>query len=231
MEEGFGMLGSGEFKTYYPEAFLAGVNPEVWRVLMNPIPPKEEVDDVLSRLSNDAEVGIGKRGQLRSLSLPQPHVREPAISRIPGRPYLVEVEVPATMSGVAGDVHPKARIISPEISRRSHPGHPHINFDETGDSWACPLSPHETVWSWKDGGIWAYLAQVSIWIVKSEVWARTGGGLGERGIWLGNAMSHEPLNVLLNVEAHSPCRCGSGGRYEDCHWQSDFERCIQLGLA
>lgn len=218
-----------EIATYYPEAWPLPTKstPAGWRLIMDPIPDPCDQLVVFQDLNRDAEISIGKRGKIRrvasSLDLASDSITPGGLRLlIPRRPYLVELALPYEFEGAAGPIHPKARVRRPEISLVRYPKHPHLSFDGAGDAWACPLSPNDTTWNWGEGATWDYLAQVAIWILKTEVWARTGGGIGDGGVWLGAAMPHELTYVLRNVGPDDPCRCGRGLRYLDCHLLPDI---------
>lgn len=224
MEGGFWEHEYDEITSYYPEALpIRFADAFGWRVVMDPIPPADGVEEVLIDLSLDRDMSVGRRGMVRCLKREaNQDVRccgpaEIANVTIPRRPYIVEVEYPLMLQGPVGPIHPKARVVGPELSIRSYPWHPHMNLGEDGDSWACPLSPHATSWSWLEGATWSYLAQVALWIVKTEVWGRTGGGVGNSGCWPGSAVPHTPAYIVQAVAGANPCRCGSGLSYRNCH--------------
>lgn len=117
--------------------------------------------------------------------------------------------------------HPQARIVSP-IPLTQLLSHPHLSRSADGDVWACPIPPHATEWSWRSGGTLGYLDQLSLWLLKTQVWIATGGGIGRFGIWLGAAGSHQPTDVLSSTDPDDPCTCGRGMRYADCHRPLDL---------
>ena len=215
-----------EVLRYYPGALLLPSR-KGWRVVMDPIPPRDELLPLLEALHSGREVSVGLRGRARSAESSSHELSAvlgesvPALV-VPRRPYIVELQYPATTAGPAGPVHPKASVLQPEMSIRSYPGHPHMNLGPRDDSWPCPVSPHVTSWSWRAGATWWYLAQVALWIVKTEVWGRTGGGISSWGLWLGDAESHAPTYVVQAVRHRGPCRCGTGKSYKDCHLESDL---------
>lgn len=218
-----------DIAAYYPEALpLTKSALRGWRLVMDPIPAACNLPFILDDLIADRTVDIGKRGSIRraagsyNVALDDITPRLHAL-RIPRRPYLVELALPTSVNGPVGPVHPRAHVIVPDISLRSYPSHPHLNSDGKGDSWACPLSPSETPWEWARGATWDYLASVAIWILKTEVWARTGGGISSNGVWIGSSMPHDPNYVLSNVRLHDPCRCGQGDSYLNCHFFFDSD--------
>ena len=194
---------------------------------MDPIPPQDELAKVIRDLNDGRVVDVGFRGQVRH-SDATPIVDSDDITRslqrlcIPRRPYVVELQYPVAQKGPAGPVHPRVRVVHPEMSFRTYPRHPHMSSDAYGDSWPCPVSPHETSWAWTKGATWLYLAHVALWILKTEVWARTGGGIGSCGTWLGPGTPHTPSYIVGAVRTDGPCRCGSGGFYKRCHQARDI---------
>lgn len=201
---------------------------EGWELTMDPIPSAGGLGTVIDDLAADRVVTVGLRGSIRSMGAESaPCESDLCHLQVPRRPYIVELEYPIDLFGPAGPVHPKVRVVSPEISLRTYPRHPHMNFDGTGDSWACAVSPHDRTWSWTDGATWGYLAQVGLWIFKTEVWARTGGGVDDLGKWLGSATPHNPAHVLAAIPLDGPCRCWTGRSYKDCHFQADLLAAVQ----
>jgi len=201
---------------------------------MRPIPTDADFHLVLEDLMADQSVRLLPGGQLaHSWKCERKHLDATVLKiTVPPRRFVVSLEYPELPDGDTGPIHPRARVGTglmmsvapgPEISRRTLPYHPHLSYDNKEDSWACPLSPHETDWTWKHGGTREYLDQVAIWIFKTEVWARTGGVLGG-GLWVGTSVSHEPTDVLASVAPDSPCRCGSGTSYRRCHMPFDLRQ-------
>lgn len=209
----------------YPGTSLIGV-PRSGRVTlwvpMRPIPDPGVIRAVLSGLSSDRTVQFLPGGKISQS--PQgsdtitPEV-EQVLASLRQRRYMVELELPEELFGDGGPVHPKARIrvrnlftvgLAPEISIATYPQHPHLSTGRNGDSWACPLPPHETDWTWRDGAILDYCDQVALWILKTEVWSRSGE-------WIGPAVGHDPAQMVGSISPDAPCRCGHGARYRDCH--------------
>ena len=149
--------------------------------------------------------------------------------RIPQQSFVVELTYPPNPRGSTGPVHPKARVIMPEISVRTFRRHPHLNLGEDDDSWACPLSPQAAGWNWGAGATLRYLDQVSIWIFKTVVWSATGRGALPTSKWLGPDTSHLPLDVLRAGGSEDPCRCGGGKSYGSCHLVADAFEAIMGG--
>ena len=208
-----------------------GWNTRKWRLTIDPIPLENELHAVLYDLDTGVDVAIGQEGRvdhsemgcgiaLGSHPIILSHVR------IPRQPYLVELTYPATAHSMAGPVHPKARVLVPEISAHTRPRHPHLHVSEDLDSWACPLSPHATHWDWDKGATLRYLDQVAIWILKTAIWTATGGGVLRESRWLGPYAPHDPQEVLNTVSLEAPCRCGGGRAYRHCHLMLDVRLAI-----
>lgn len=241
MDDSLAEFEADEVARYYPlslgKPFETGNWIFAWEVRMNPIPRPEELDAVLSDLQAGFEVDIGPHGRICHSTREcgqrlHDHSAEMPRVVVPDRPYLVELAYPRVPNGPSGPVHPKARVIEPEISIRTYPMHPHLSSSASGDSWSCPLSPHDTSWRWQKGATWLYLAHVALWILKTEIWARTGGGVGALGRWIGEADPHTPNHVLSTVSVEGPCRCGRGVVYRDCHLGGDLAAgCGALGPA
>ncbi len=230
MDEGLWEHEGTEISEYYPGAFpLAspgGLPYGGWRVTMDPIPPAEDLYQVICDLNADAAVEVGYRGRISHIDSSASFGTDDITEGLRGllisqRPYLVEVRYPDRLAGPAGPVHPKARLIAPEISLRYYPTHPHLSVDVAGDSWACPIFPQSTQWSWSEGATRTYLEHVALWLFKTEVWSRTSDILGRGGVWLGSAVPHRPSYVLAATSPEGQCRCGSGRKYAICHRLGD----------
>lgn len=215
----------------YPDAQwvedeIGGHPTRVWRVTMNPIPAREELRQVLADLEQGREVCIRKRGQVGHFpDCEEPwdiHAKLLPRLRLDPRPYVVELIYPPFLNGDTGANHPRARVIDPEISRRTYPAHPHPG----SNSYACPISPQATDWCWREGATLRYLDQVTLWILKSAVWILTGGGILASAAWLGPASPHGPLDHLRSIDPAGPCWCGEGKTYGACHTQWDIEEAI-----
>lgn len=195
-----------------------------WQLWMRPI-PEEALSCVLADIAIGVEVQIGANGRIQhSPNCPQSvssHTKVLPELRLHTRSYLVDLIYPWFRGTADLPAHPKARVIRPEISARTFPGHPHLYSANGGASWACPLSPQSTSWSWVPGATVAYLDQVAIWILKSEVWMGTGGNVGEFGQWLGPDTSHDALIRLSETRTDRPCWCGAPQTYGDCHKRVD----------
>jgi hypothetical protein len=55
---------------------------------------------------------------------------------------------------------------------------------------------------------------VAIFLAKHLVWAQTGADAG--GLWIGPQASHDPKDLIGELNPNGECRCGSGQRYSDC---------------
>jgi hypothetical protein len=202
-----------------------GHSTKVLRVPVTPVP--KELGVVLADLNAGCTVGLIRGGAIVHWpDCPVPRDKHNELLprlRLPTRRYLVDLAYPNRMNGTAGPIHPVVRIIKPDISARTVPLHPHLSRTTDGsDSWACPIAPHDTDWHWYPGATADYLDQIAIWLLKTDVWLATGGGLLRAATWIGADSSHVPIDVLANPE-NRPCRCGSGLHYGRCCRPRDFE--------
>ena len=221
----------------YPSACLyqrrngRGETVEGWRGVFDPIPDPKETPLILADLDEGLPVNIGPWGKIRHSRscdfAAEDHRRQRV--RLSIRPFTVELEYPSQWIGKAGPVHPKLRVLDPEVSYATHPHHPHLFYNQlTEDSWACPLSAQDTTWQWEIGGTVEYLDHCAIWLLKTEVWVATGGRvLPDLGLWVGPDTSHRPIDVLAESDIECPCRCGRGQKYADCCLVSDVRSAIQ----
>ena len=218
--------------TYRGESQRGGFT---FHVPVRPTPSPEEQAGVFSDLSRDRAVQVGTGGVLTHSNLEcdlhrDTHLWDGAILTT-RYTYHVQLELPTVPDGPVGPVHPRARIVPPpilqglrrEVSLRTHPRHPHLSFASIQDSWACPLSPHTTTWTWGPGAVVAYLDSVAIWLAKTEMWERRSGIFGSPDGWMGGSASHDPSVALLTAPDHR-CTCGSGSMYQSCHLPRDLLR-------
>ena len=155
---------------FYQRRNLRGKSVAVWKVIMDPIPNPEDVPLILADLEEEKPVNIGPHGKVRhSLNCEialEEHRRNLLLVRLTVRPFTVELQYPAQRLDQARPVHPKLRVLSPEVSQRTHP---HLFYDQvTGDSWACPISAQDTTWQWELGATVKYLDHCAIWLLKPE---------------------------------------------------------------
>ena len=199
---------------------IAGHPTRVLHVPMTPVPARDDSAVIFADLDIDRPVGFMPGGMLtHSPSCPVPldnHERLLPRLRLQPRCYRVQLTYPPRAGNSAGPLHPRARVLAPEISHRTIPMHPHLNRSVDGiDSWVCPIPPHDTGWDWYPGATADYLDQVSIWILKTAVWLLTGGGLLTPARWIGPAASHRAIDILSNPP-DAPCPCGRGFEYRTC---------------
>lgn len=195
---------------------------------IRPAPEKSEQGRLLEDLQLGHTVGVGRNGGVRHRSddclNEGKHPETLSGLRLPNRSWLIELAYPPA-PGNPFPIHPRARVVLPNLDSQVVYAHPHMHKAfgaRIQDAWACPLPPHSTEWQWYPGATLAYLDQVAIWVLKTEVWLATGGGIGQLGVWLGESASHEPGDVLAEVNPQGPCRCGRGLRYAECHLVSDL---------
>lgn len=200
-------------------------------VQIKPNPEAEERGKVLADLKRGLAVGIGVGGKLHHSNAEcmdgdEQHPVALSNTRLPNRKYLIGLSYPPGI-GTSFPIHPRARIIAPHLNQVTADAHPHMHHvADAGDFWACPLAPHTTAWRWETGATLSYLDQVAIWILKTEVWLGTGGGIGRLGVWLGPDATHEATQVLSAIRPQDPCRCGRGDRYAHCHMRRDMQAAI-----
>lgn len=228
-------------KEAYPNASFferlneRGVAVRGCRVIMDPIPRPEDLAMVLADLEAEEEVSIGLNGKIShsgDCATPrEKHQKRGLALRLAHRRFTAELEFPPNLFAVLGPVHPKFRVLDPVTSLRTHPAHPHLFGDNrTGDAWACPVTAQTTTWKWQTGATLEYLDQCAIWLLKTEVWAATGGRvLSGFGRWIGPSTSHQPRDVLRATDSEGPCRCGSGQKYKECCFVRDLRAAIMRG--
>lgn len=211
----------------------AGAGKKFWIVRMSPVTSSDRLPYALADLDANRSVCLRLNGEVGHAAecpaLAGEHAQYPLVLR--PTTYVVRLDYPEHEYDRAGPVHPQARVLEPAVTIQTMPQHPHLFTTlDRSDSWACPIAPHQAHWTWHEGGTVMYLDQVAIWLLKTIVWWRTGGGVLRFGRWLGDDASHDPL-VLLGTDARSPCPCGSGKKYGNCHRQSHLEAVLRgLGM-
>lgn len=206
-----------------------------WWLRVTPTPDPLDLPWVLADLDRNETVSLGLAGRVSHSpgQCGQPAGEHPTLLAKPALPstaYLVELVYPPRPEGRAGPTHPRARILMPELSRHTLQNHPHLVIDpSSGTSWACPMPPHATAWTWEPEATVKYLDQVAIWLLKTEVWRATGGNaLPSLGRWLGAEAPHHPSVLLREAHPEGPCRCGSGEAYRQCHLGRDATDFLRL---
>lgn len=225
-----------EVTTAYPSAQWGNTtrpaaNYEAWTLRVNPLPAADELALVLADLAAGRVVGVRRGGRVAHLDqclVPADEHRSP-LSNVPEQQFTLEFVYPERELGPIGPVHPQVRVLSPEISARTQPQHPHL-YRAGGDSWACAVAPHDRDWDWKNGGTVRYLDLACIWLLKTLVWIRTGGGILGFGRWIGPDAPHDPA-TLLTIDPTGPCRCGTGRTYAACHKATDLDGMLVTLLA
>lgn len=200
-----------------------------WKLRIAPVPDDEDLHLVLADLEEGRGINMGPQGRIRHSQkcCHVPVADHPEMLprlKLSDVSYEVGLTYPIKPFGPRGPIHPRVRILNPEISAQTIPKHPHMYMDSnTKDSWVCPMSPHATEWTWKRGATVEYLDQVSLWLLKTLVWTATGGVvMPSIGRWIGPDASHNALDLMRSSTSQEPCRCGNGNIYESCHFQSDL---------
>ncbi len=111
---------------------------------------------------------------------------------------------------------PMARCINPEVSRKTHPAHPHLYADGS----VCPFLPSSKRWAWGENTLVDFVDDVAIWVAKHQVYEVTGK-------WIGPAISHDPEHLVRSILPNAPCHCGSGKPYSRCHRYDDWAQIAQ----
>lgn len=220
-------------KGIYPDAAWADVenwegHTREWRLTMKPIPYDDWLQIILADLDTGKPVTVGDRGRVgHSSTCPtEGHATFTPTLHLPPREYHISLTYPVITRGDVSSAHPKVRLLIPDIVKM-YPAHPHLFWHPNGqDAWACPISPQDNLWKWKRGATVAYLDQVAIWLLKTETWIATGGGIAGMGKWIGPAAGHRPLEHLTAISPTAPCWCGRGLRYEKCHMKAEIEQAV-----
>lgn len=137
-------------RTYYPDVSIENtrVNGGRTRRLsfeMRPVPLPDHLRPVLADLRRGDIIAVGMHGRVShspncgAEGHPQHDVGIVGLDA--SAAFALTLTLPPRPLGSAGPRQPRARVLRPEISAATDPGHPHMYSDGAGDSWACPLSP------------------------------------------------------------------------------------------
>ncbi len=102
---------------------------------------------------------------------------------------------------------PQVWVVDPEISRRTHPFHPHLNTDGSLCSFFVPDLTYDQ-----------RCHDVSRLVDLTGDWLRKHCHYEEFGFWPGPIAPHDPASVLKELagQGHRLCVCGSGKVFELC---------------
>lgn len=178
-----------------------------WEVIIEPLPPADEICFIMADLARDGSVYVEQDGRLRHD--PRCHAEHNLAPELPGvrlreEAFLVDLmyrEPPG---------YPAARCIDRPLSKITLPDHPHFY----NEGIICPIFPPDGSWQWRKNTAADYLTFVSIWLFKTVVWMETKKE-GGAGIWMGSAAGHA-IDDLLRIGPDADCPCGSGRKYRQC---------------
>jgi len=213
---------------FWTDGLFEGRETRVWHLTMSPIPRADELHEILYDLDQGNLVCVGVNGLVAhdNHTCEKTADHELLLPRLKLTPvsYQVDLIYPPAPFVRGRPVQPRAKVMAPALNAATCPRHPHLYLARGDESWACPLSPQSTSWTWGPGATLAYLDQVALWLLKTVVWLATGGGILSFGKWLGPDTPHGALDLLSSVSATDPCWCGNGRSYEDCHRARDIQR-------
>lgn len=103
---------------------------------------------------------------------------------------------------------PLVWIVDPEVSRRTHPEHPHLNSDGSACTFFVPDRNYDP-----EIHPLSFLVDLTLdWLRRHLYWT-------ERLVWPGPAAPHDPLAIVkeLRSRPNAPCICGNGKPFRECH--------------
>lgn len=117
--------------------------------------------------------------------------------------FKVVVEYRARPEGI-----PVVWIVDPEVSRRTHPDHPHLNSNGSACTFFVPDGDYRPL----TDPIAILIDLVVDWLQRHVYWT-------DRGLWPGPQAPHDPEGVMGELQGRpsAPCVCGSGREFELCH--------------
>ena len=112
-------------------------------------------------------------------------------------------------------------LVAPEISKRTHPFHPHLNADGS----LCTFFIPDRIYNPLNHDVSRLVDLASDWLRKHLIMERFGW-------WPGPEAPHDTRGVLaiLASEPQAPCICGSGHRFNDC-CRTKYEEVARLAVA
>jgi hypothetical protein len=176
----------------------------VWKGWVQPVRELENVELLLSDLSNNHPVRILPGGEvIHKPGCRQKHELLPWLKKLkkPDASYRLKV-----IYG-GGPRHPRAFIIDPVTDRRT------TKHTFTNGAICC-YPPWENAWNWQDNTVADFMHYVVIWLIKHTVWQQV-------GLWLGDEMPHDTAFLFHSISPYQSCWCGSGETYGSCHRRSD----------
>lgn len=185
--------------------------------IIQPLKEPEEVELILADLDRDGVVDISLDGLvLHSRECHAAHYLRQELQDLPplDEAFLLEAYL------LNPESDPLVFSRDPPITIEIYPDLPHL-FQN--NSAICPVFGPDESWRPAVHTLADYLDQVSIWLVKFQVWLKTRERFG-KGIWIGSDMGHDLETIAWMVRAYSRerCPCGSGRRYKDCHRKSQL---------
>lgn len=107
--------------------------------------------------------------------------------------------------GERAEAVPKVWLVDPEISKRTHPMHTHLNVDGSACTFFVPDRTYQSC-----------VHDISRLVDLVGDWLRRHIYLERFHEWPGPEAPHEPAGVLAITPATAPCICGNGLRFGQC---------------
>jgi hypothetical protein len=215
-----------------------------WFLLeINPLPPEDEIEKVVSDIVNNKPVRVGYESgkvyhSLNCDSETNHNISKDlkrAIQLLKDETFLVAV-LPEGPVGLKKQ--PVVIGIKPEINYFTFPDHPHLNEDGFYGNLKKFYFPHSFCYKHDHSEFTGDLynrvldafEQVSIWLLRHQIWVAT-RNLHSKGIWIGKGeppLPNESFPRFLNPE--NRCRCGNKIKYKDCHMKADFSKRVEVSF-
>jgi hypothetical protein len=229
---------------HYPSFKDAGTfldAPESWLGRISPFGrcPTSELALVIDDLRAGSQVLLQEGSLVHNAACVRAHAGVPFVAALKGierETFAVRLIVPCP------PVHPKVMAVFPEISSRSFAEHPHLFRSAPRDipelrtlnpelqrhikarslselpkampDMLCTYRPGDGEWSWETGDLVDCLDYAALFLAKHAVWVRTGADA--RASWIGSQASHNPIDMLNELDPDGECRCGRGRPYRIC---------------
>lgn len=233
---------------FLPSRWIKGPFSEIpgegWFLLeINPLPPEDEIEKVVTDIENDKPVRVGyETGKIyhssnchHSVNPPITEEMKNAIQHLKDDTFLVAI-LPKGPVGLKNQ--PVVIALEPEINYYIYPDHPHLNEDGYYGNVNNLYYPHSFCYKHdhskfkgdRYSRVLDAFEQVSIWLFRHQVWLAT-RETQSKGRWIGKGQPPLPDGCfprILNPEMH--CRCGSKNKYKDCHLKADFYKRVDTSF-
>ena len=221
-----------ELSIYFGKIKISAVHKDWCLISINPLPPKNEIEAVLSDLYQDVGCNI-KDGKIRHSDTCEkkehliPKRVADCISLLKDDNFKIAISVKEDAPPFN---QPLAICLNPFISYFEYPDHMHINAPtfRNGNLYVpesiCYNKDPSVLGTDSKERIQKAIGMIVIWMFRHQVWLATRECYGmSKGIWVGKHTPYfdNPSEYFLLLNPLGKCRCGSMKLYKDCCMAKD----------